>query len=83
MFNPNYDDLVGKNLLVYAEEEVDPVRFVDAAVKGKSGGTTCPIVRDSWYKKWRVRSNSRFGLNVTFRVVAGPDLLAEKNGIKK
>ena len=77
----NWDHLDGKNVLVYEDEETDPLRIADPSWKNMEN--ICPIIREAWYKKIRGKATVRFGMNTTFRIVAGPDLLAERKGAKK
>ena len=73
----------GKNqtALIYKDEEVDPLRYIptDPANDGKEGGllkTVEMASRGGDGGKWH-----RTGIQNSFRIVVGPDLLKER-GIK-
>lgn len=81
--------LMGTDILRYEEEEVDPLRYrtEPKQAKGKKvaeGEGRCMLIRNyvdkpsaDWYAKGRGGTRWGYGMNSTFRLVIGPDLVSE------
>lgn len=86
------DSLDGKEVLRYAKEETDPLRYFKPVGKGKEAFKhqtnlvrgSCKSFGGLWYHKDRMRSLEKYvWARTTFRLVIGPDLEAEAEKAQK